>query len=199
MIKFKQLSLIFQTCFDGTFVIFSVTYFETNCPFEFYNTKNFAALSNYSSFNMADTLKSYLKHALLVSGDHVHKSDLTRSRLLLRRQEPVCVRDQTFRCRRHRGYVCSRFNHGREIVCEMNAVWCEIFSKYLILVFFISESENVIANQAKYLLDPLMICQITHCKRAASRRREAVRRQPNRAVRERSKAEKISNPPYIVM
>ena len=96
MIKFKQLSLIFQTCFDGTFVIFSVIYFETNCPIEFYNTKNFAALSNYSSFNMADTLKIYLKHVLLVSGDHVHKSDLTRSRLLLRRQEPVCVRDQTF-------------------------------------------------------------------------------------------------------
>ena len=71
MIKFKQLSLIFQTCFDGTSVIFSVTYFETNCPFEFDNTKNFAALSNYSSFNMAATLKIYLKHALLVSGDHI--------------------------------------------------------------------------------------------------------------------------------
>ena len=59
--------------------------------------------------------------------------------------------------------------------------------------------KKVSANQAKFLLVPLMICQITHCKRAASRRREAVRRQPNRAVRESSKAEKISNPPYIVM
>ena len=199
MVKFKQLSLIFQTSFDGTSVIFSVTYFETNCPFEFDDTKNFATLSNYSSFNMAATLKIYLKHALLVSGDHMHKSDLTRCRLWFRRQEPVYVRDQTFRCRHHRGYVCSRFNHGREIVCEMNVVWCEVFSKYLILVFFISESEKVIANQAKYLLVPLMICQITHCKQAASRRREAVRRRPNRAVRESSKAEKISNPPYIVM
>ena len=148
---------------------------------------------------MAATLKIYLKHALLVSGDHMHKSDLTRSRLWLRRQEPVCVRDQTFLCRRHRGYVCSRFKHGREIVCGMNAVWCEVFSKYLILVFFISESEKVIANRAKYLLVPVMICQITHCKQAASRRREAVRRQPNRAVRESSKAEKIPSPPYIVM
>ena len=82
------------------------------------------------------------------------------------------------------------FNHGREFVCEMNAVWCEIFSKYLILVFFISESEKVIANRATYLLVPVMICQITYCKRAASRRREAVRRQPNRAVRESYKAEK---------
>ena len=55
-------------------------------------------------------------------------------------------------------------------MCEMNAVWCEVFSKYLILVFFISESEKaqkVIANRAKYLLVPVMICQITHCKRAA--------------------------------
>ena len=97
---------------------------------------------------MAATLKIYLKHTLLVSGDHVHKSDLTRTRLWLRRQEPVCVRDQTFRCRRHRGYVCSRFNHGREIVCGMNVdcVWNEVFSKYLILVFFISESEKIIAN-----------------------------------------------------
>ena len=148
---------------------------------------------------MAAALKIYLKHALLVSGNHVHKSDLTRSRLWLRRQEPVCVRDQTFRCRRRRGYVCSRFNHGRETVCEMIAVWCEVFSKYLILVFFILESEKVIANRTKYLLVPVMICQITHCKRAASRRREAVRRQPNRAVRESSKAKEISNPPYIVM
>ena len=96
MIKFKQLSLIFQTRFDGTSVIFSVTYFETNCPFEFDNTKNFAALSNYSSFNMADTLKIYLKHALLVSGDHVHKSDLIRSRLWLRWQEPVPVYEIKF-------------------------------------------------------------------------------------------------------
>ena len=148
---------------------------------------------------MADTLKIYLKHALLVSGDHVHKLDLTRSRLRLRRQEPVCVRDQTFRCHRHRGYVCSRFNHGREIACEMNVAWCEVFSIYLILVFFILESEKVIANGTKYLFVPVMICQITHCKQAASRRREAVRRQPNRAVRESSKVEKIASPPYIVM
>ena len=84
-------------------------------------------------------------------------------------------------------------------MCGMNAVWCEVFSKYLILVFFILESEKVIANRAKYLLVPVMICQITHCKQAASRRREAVRRQPNRAVRESSKAEKIPSPPYIVM
>ena len=85
-----------------------------------------------------------------------------------------------------------RHNHGREIVSEMNAVWCEVFSKYLILVFFISESEKIIANRTKYLLVPVMSCQITHCKRAASRRREAVRQQPNSAVRESSKAEKIS-------
>ena len=84
-------------------------------------------------------------------------------------------------------------------MCEMNAVWCEVFSKYLILVFFILESEKVVANRTKYLLVPVMICQITHCKRAASRRREAVRRQPNRTVRESSKAKEISNPPYIVM
>ena len=84
-------------------------------------------------------------------------------------------------------------------MCGMNAVWCEVFSKYLILVFFILESEKVIANRAKYLLVPVMICQITHCKRAALRIREAVRRQLNRAVQESSKAEKISNPPYIVM
>ena len=84
-------------------------------------------------------------------------------------------------------------------MCEMNAVWCEVFSKYLILVFFIAESEKVIANRTKYLLVPVMICQITHCKRADSRTCEAVRRQPNRAVGESSKAEKISNPPYIVM
>ena len=76
---------------DGTSVIFSVTYFETNCPFEFDNTKNFAALSNYSPFNMAVALKIYLKHALLVSGNDVHKSDLTRSRLWLRRQD-LCTR-----------------------------------------------------------------------------------------------------------
>ena len=81
----------------------------------------------------------------------------------------------------------------------MNAVWCEVFSKYFILVLFTLESEKVIANRTKYLLVPVMICQITHCKRAASRRHEAVRRQPNRAVRESSKAEKISNPPHIVM
>ena len=84
-------------------------------------------------------------------------------------------------------------------MCEMNAVWCEVFSKYLILVFFISETEKVIANRGKYLLVPAMICQITHCKRAASRRREAVRRELNRAVRESSKAETIPSPPYIVM
>lgn len=67
--------------------------------------------------------------------------------------QKIWVRDQTFLWRRHCGYIYSlftRLKHGREIVCEMNAMWCDVFSKYLTLLcllFFISESEKVIENK----------------------------------------------------